>query len=277
MTGRPAAVMRTPGTPSMSAGWASASRRAPVVARPATSPAPRTTTVFSGPRARSSELGFGSKHGKQPREVALAGRCQERVDDLPGRRVRGRRRRAQADPSAGPAGQHLRSRSAPAEDRGDRAERDLERVVEHERDPFCRVRASMTTYSARPTESASRASSSGSIREAPAASRGSMPTLISSGCSARTPRLRSTSRQIRPVTVVSQPRRSSMPPPPVRASRSHASWTAFVGVGVRAERAERDRVEIGALGLELRGELFLFGHGSPWRTAMSLPGRIAGR
>ena len=59
----------------------------------------------------------------------------------------------------------------------------------------------------------------------PAASHESMPTLISSGCSARTPRLRSISRQIRPVTVVSQPRRSSMPPPPVRASRSHASRT----------------------------------------------------
>jgi hypothetical protein len=84
----------------------------------------------------------------------------------------------------------------------------------------------MTTYSARPTESASRASSSGPVLPSPAASRASMPALISSGCSARAPRLRSTSRQIRPVTVVSQPRRSSMPPPPVRASRSQASWTA---------------------------------------------------
>jgi hypothetical protein len=60
---------------------------------------------------------------------------------------------------------------------------------------------------------------------APAASRGSMPTLSSSGCSPRTPRLRRASRQIRLVTVVSQPRRSPMPPP-VLASRSHASWTA---------------------------------------------------
>ena len=62
----------------------------------------------------------------------IAGRGQERVDDLPGRRVCGRRRRAQADPSAGPAGQHLGGRSAPAEDRGDRGERDLEHMVTDE-------------------------------------------------------------------------------------------------------------------------------------------------
>src|SRR5689334_6743961 len=37
------------------------------------------------------------------------------------------------------------------------------------------VRASMTTYNARPTESASRASSSGLVLPSPAASRGSMP------------------------------------------------------------------------------------------------------
>lgn len=50
-----------------------------------------------------------------------------------------------------------------------------------------------------------------------------------------------------------------------------------VRVGVRAEHTERDRVEVGALGLELRGELFGFGHGSPWRAAVSLPGRSARR
>jgi hypothetical protein len=64
----------------------------------------------------------------------------------------------------------------------------------------------MTTYSARPTESASRASCSGPIRE---------------------------------------------------------SQTARVRV--RAEHAERDRAEIRAMGLELGGELFVFGHDPPRR------------
>jgi hypothetical protein len=40
--------------------------------------------------------------------------------------------------SAGPAGQHLRGRGAPAEHRCDHGERDLEHVVEHERHPFRR-------------------------------------------------------------------------------------------------------------------------------------------
>jgi hypothetical protein len=71
MTARPPAVMRTPGAPSMSAGWARASARAAIVARPATS-------------------------------------------------------------------RHRRGDGAPAEDRGDRAERDLEHVVEHERHSFRR-------------------------------------------------------------------------------------------------------------------------------------------
>jgi hypothetical protein len=47
----------------------------------------------------------------------------------------------------------------------------------------------------------------------------------------------------------------------------------IVRVGMRAEHTERDRVEIGALGLELRGELVGFGHGPPWPAALSLPGR----
>jgi hypothetical protein len=50
------------------------------------------------------EFHFGGEHGEQSREVAPAGRCEERVDDLPGRRVRSRRRRTQAKPSASPAG-----------------------------------------------------------------------------------------------------------------------------------------------------------------------------
>ena len=65
----------------------------------------------------------------------------------------------------------------------------------------------MAAYSARPTESATRASSSGSIRASPAASGRSIPMLSSSGCSPRAPRLH-----------------------------------GVVRVGVRAERAERDRM-----------------------------------
>ncbi len=44
------------------------------------------------------KLGLRGEHGEQLREVAPAGRCVERVDDLSRRRVRGRRRRTQADP-----------------------------------------------------------------------------------------------------------------------------------------------------------------------------------
>jgi hypothetical protein len=79
-----------------------------------------------------------------------------------------------------------------------------------------------------------------------------MPTLISSGCSARAPRLRSTSRQIRPVTVVSQPRRSSMsrvPAGPAICRAVHLPdwvhrprWTAsgYIAVFMRASNAIYD-------------------------------------
>ena len=50
------------------------------------------------------KLHVGCQHGEQSREVTPAGRREERVDNLPGGRVRGRRRRAQAEPSASPAG-----------------------------------------------------------------------------------------------------------------------------------------------------------------------------
>lgn len=128
--------------------------------------------------------------------------------------------------AADPAGQHLGGRSAPVEDGGDRVERDLEHVVEYERHPLRRGEGVHNDVQREADGIAEESLLSGSLRGSPAASRGSMPTLSSSGCSPRTPRLQSASRQIRLVTVVSQPRRSSMPSPPVRPSRSHASWTA---------------------------------------------------
>ena len=86
------------------------------------------------------------------------------------------------------------------------------------------VSDSSTTSSARPTESAITASRSGPASFA--------VRTIGSGsqepasCSLRDLRRRSASRQIRPTTTVSQPRRSSVPPGSLRSSRSQASCTA---------------------------------------------------
>jgi hypothetical protein len=49
---------------------------------------------------------------------------------------------------------------------------------------------------------------------------------MSNGCSRRRLRDRSMFKQIRATIVVSQPPKLSIPSPPERLTRSHASWTA---------------------------------------------------
>ena len=85
------------------------------------------------------------------------------------------------------------------------------------------VRVSSTTSSARPTESANRASCSGSVPSLrPAIASG---TCAPSGSWRRDLRERSMSRQTRPTTVVSHPPRLSMPSVSDRLSLSQACWT----------------------------------------------------
>ncbi len=223
------------------------------------------------------ELGFGGEHGKQPREITLPGRGQERVDDLPGRCVRGRRRRAQPDPSAGPAGQHLRRPSAPAQDRGDRVERDLEHVVEHERDPFGwsegihdDVQRNADGVREQGFFLGIDPGGPGGLRREH--SERDLERLLGPH-SAPAERV-----QADPAGHCGEPAAQVLEAAGTGPRQSQPRLLdGVVRVGVRAEHAERDRVEIGALGLEFRRELFLFGHGSPWRTAVSLPGRTAGR
>ncbi|CAM5729536.1 hypothetical protein SFUMM280S_10154 [Streptomyces fumanus] len=69
------------------------------------------------------------------------------------------------------------------------------------------------------------ASCSGSVRGS-ARTTGSGTKVSGMGSSRRAVRERSRSRQIRPVTVVSQPPRLSTPSAPARSSRSQVSWTA---------------------------------------------------
>ncbi len=83
----------------------------------------------------------------------------------------------------------------------------------------------MTTSSAMPTESASSASCSGSTRDSGRIT-GSGTNVSSIGCSRRAARERSRSRQILPVTVVSQPPRLPISAGSTRPSRSQASCTA---------------------------------------------------
>jgi hypothetical protein len=83
---------------------------------------------------------------------------------------------------------------------------------------------SSTTRSARPTESASSASCSGSTPLGRLAI--GWDTSGPSGSSRRDLRERSMSRETRATTVVSQPPRFSTPLVSERLNRSQASWTA---------------------------------------------------
>ena len=184
---------------------------------------------------------------------------------------------AQANPSAGPAGQHLGGRGAPAEDRGDRAERDLEHVVEHERHSFRRGEGVHDDVQ----READRVREQGFVL-------GTGPPvpgrLTREHAGADLERLLgprpapAEDVQADPAGYRGEPAAQVLDAAATGPGQPQPRFLdGVVRVGVRAEHAERDRVEIGALGLEPRGELFLCGHGSPWRVAVSLTRRIARR
>ena len=215
------------------------------------------------------ELGLRVEHDEQPGDVAAAGRREERVDDLPGRGVRPRRRRlAQADPAAGPAGQHLRGGRAAAQDRRDRVERDLEHVVEDKRHP---LRGSEGVHD-------------NVQREADGIGDQCLLLGIGPPGPGRLARERADAELERLLGPYATPAQSIEADPPGHDGEPAAQVldTPAAGAGkaqprllpdvirvrMRAEHAERDRVEIGAMGLELGGEP-LFSHGPPPRGGVT--------
>ena len=176
-----------------------------------------------------SEHDVRVEHRQQRGEVTAARGGEEGVDDfsLAGEIGVGNRGRSPY-PAARAAGElPCCARGAP-HDGSDLLEGHGEHVVQHEREPPAGESVSSTTSSARPTESASSASCSGSIPSSrltigsgTRAARGSLR-----GFSCREVRERSMSRHTRATTVVSRPPRLSMLLVSERLSRSQASWTA---------------------------------------------------
>jgi hypothetical protein len=68
------------------------------------------------------------------------------------------------------------------------------------------------------------------------------------------------SRQIRPVTVVSQPARFATSSVSALLSRSQASWTASSALGQRAQHPVRYRAQVPPLLLEPLGQQLLISH-----------------
>ena len=221
---------------------------------------PRAADDHGPPRAACPELDFGGEHGEQPGEVAAASRREERVHDLPRGRVRTGRRRAQPDPAASSAGQHLGGRGAPAEDRGDRAERDLEHLMEDERHPLRRGEGVHDHVQ----RNADRVREQGLLlridpgalhrltREHPD---GELEWLLAPHPAP------AQGIEADPAGHGGEPAAQVLDVPAAGTGQAQPCLLhGVVRVGVRAERAERDRVEIGAMGLEPVGELFFSGH-----------------
>ena len=92
---------------------------------------------------------------------------------------------------------------------------------------------------------------------------GSVPTTGSgtrTDRSRRTSRARSMSRQMRPTTVVSQPRRLSIAADVGAAEPQPRLLHGVLGLAERAEHAVGDGAQLGAMGLEAFGEVVVHGH-----------------
>ena len=131
----------------------------------------------------------------------------------------------------------LRGVDGPAKHGRDLAERHREQVVQHERQPLRRRSVSSTTSRARPTESASTASSSGwrsgrpdATRRDPAAS-SPPPARIADRLFMPVPARAEHVQRTRAITVVSQPPRLSTWLASAPVSRSQVSWTASSASG----------------------------------------------
>ena len=112
-------------------------------------------------------------------EVAAARRAQKGIDDVALAHeieLAGRRAALQTPPR--PAPELARRIRSTAEDLGDLVEGNAEHVVQHERDALGGCQRSSTTMSAAPTDSASTASSSGSLASRRARPRAMLPDRI---------------------------------------------------------------------------------------------------
>ena len=139
--------------------WLGARTRAPA----ALLDRPRASGGGSGGSAAASARTVTSvEQVEQRSEVATLRGGQEGVDDLALRGCIEVACLGGAYPVACAAGQHLGRLSRPADDQRDFVERHCEHVVQHKGQPFRGVRVFRTTSRARPTESASIASCSGS-------------------------------------------------------------------------------------------------------------------
>jgi hypothetical protein len=164
--------------------------------------------------------------------------------------------------SAGSAGQHLRGRGAPAQDRGDRVERDLEHVVEDERHPLRRgegIHDDVQRQADRVGEQGFGLGIGPSVirREHPDA--GLQRLLAPHPAPAQGVEADPPGHGGEPAAQVLDVRTAG--PGQAQPGLLHG----IVGIRVRAEHAERDRVQVRAVGLEPGGELLFLGHGSPRR------------
>ena len=228
LNGRPSGAATRPAAPLTSAGRPELASAANCIA-PAATVARPVDLPGEGKRAGvGAQHDVGIEHGQQALEVALAGGGQEGVDD-PALLVRVgvgdggapcTRRRARLASWRAAVG--VRSTIGAISSNGTA-------------NMSCRTNArrsaggsvSSTTSSARPTESASSASCSGSMPAALETIGSGMRTWSGSSVSSRRDsRGRSMSRHTRAVTVVSQPARFSITSASERCRRSHASWTA---------------------------------------------------
>ena len=220
------------------------------------------------------QFDLGREEGEEPGDVALTRRRQEGIDNAAGRRVGVGGGRAEPDPPAGPAGEHLGGGSAPAEDGRDRAERHLEDIMQYERDPLGRGEGVHHDVQG----DADRIGEYG----------------LRLGIGAEVARDGPQVRLQRLLAAGSAPAQHVQADPPGHGGEPAAQFldavTAgpgqaqpcllhrVVGVRVRAEHPERDRAQVGAVGLEVGSQLVLVGHGTPGRVRrFSLPGRAARR